>query len=149
MEAFKIINFQRENPGAAFASWEALTADECTSFKERIAERMGLPRNIDPLVMVKKLSDLGVPQAGIGLDPSNDDLAKILQHIKIEPPKMVYINWYRFDNIDKMAFGDLSRNLDSIWYPGPDDIDLFDETMNWILSLSHHGTFESVVFPMR
>lgn len=44
----------------------------------------------------------------------------------IKPQTNVYINWYRYDQVDEMAFVDLDKCFADIWYPGPDDIDIFD-----------------------
>jgi hypothetical protein len=34
---------------------------------------------------------------------------------------------------------DLSRYFDDIFYPGPDDIELFDETLKWFMLVDHEG----------
>lgn len=52
----------------------------------------------------------------------------------------VYINWYRFDVIDKMKLGDLCLHFDNIWYPRVDDVDIFDDSFQWIVSVSYDGT---------
>ncbi len=36
----------------------------------------------------------------------------------------------------------MSRWFDDIWYPASDDIDLFDSTLDWILSVSHSGLID-------
>jgi hypothetical protein len=71
----------------------------------------------------------------------NDDfnLNILLPNVGILTQNNVYINWYQFDNIDKMHFGDLSNYFDDIWYPESDDIDIFDDTFLWVLSIYHYG----------
>jgi len=61
----------------------------------------------------------------------------------ISAEKKVYVNWYRYDNVDEIQFVDLTKYFDDIWYPGLDDIDIFDATFSWILSISHDGAVRS------
>lgn len=58
---------------------------------------------------------------------------------KMMVAQKVYINWHRFDKIDQMQFPDLMGHFDDIWYPGADDIDIFDDSLNWVASVSHFG----------
>jgi len=146
MESFKIKNFERDNPGMAFPSWEPVEPDKCASFKERIARQLGLPSTVDSLLLVRRLNEVASNSKNTGFDRSSHDLLRILQGLKIGPPLIVYINWYRFDNIDKIAFVDLCRNLEDIWYPGTDDIDIFDDTLDWVLTINHEGAIQSVTW---
>ena len=51
----------------------------------------------------------------------------------------VFLNWYRFDNIDEIEVDGLNTYFADIWYPSTDDIDLFDNTFKWIVSIRHDG----------
>lgn len=65
------------------------------------------------------------------------DLAKLVQHLGINPAVDIYLNWYRFDEVDMISLGDVSAYWSDIWYPATDDVDIFDESCTWILSVSH------------
>ena len=32
-----------------------------------------------------------------------------------------------------------NKYFDDIWYPDSDDIDIFDQTLSWILTVLHNG----------
>lgn len=146
MDQFKVENFHRVNPGKTFPAWESLPPGQCSSLMERIAERVGLQPPVDTLVLVEKLNEMASDVVRLESDTTRLDLQKIFQSLKIESLKRVYINWYRFDDIDMMALLDLRLHLEDIWYPASDDIDIFDDTLKWILSITHYGIVRAVVF---
>jgi hypothetical protein len=145
MDQFKIENYQRDKPGMAFPSWEPVPPEKCSLFRERIASQVELQPRVDSLVLLRKLSEISFDVTSFEPDSARPDLLKILQSLKIEPLKQVYINWYRYENIDKMTFLDLELHLDDIWYPASDDIDIFDDTLKWILSVTHYGIVRAVI----
>ena len=69
----------------------------------------------------------------------NFDLSAALSSMKIKCPENVFVNWYRYDNIDKFNLLDLTRYFDDIWYPELDDVDIFDDSFTWIVSVAHSG----------
>ena len=62
-----------------------------------------------------------------------------LQEIGIVPSEKVLINWFRFDQIDKMKSDDVSQYFDDFWYPAADAIDIFDRSLTWIVSVGYSG----------
>jgi len=95
------------------------------------------------LVLTNRLLELSVPYKGINAENEHFDLAAVAKDLGISAEKKVYVNWYRYDNVDEIQFVDLTKYFDDIWYPGPDDIDIFDATFSWILSISHDGAVRS------
>jgi len=63
----------------------------------------------------------------------------VLEKNGIEPYAEILINWDRLEGIFKMSFADLDRFWDDIWYSAIDDIELFDESYEWMLAVDHHG----------
>jgi hypothetical protein len=53
------------------------------------------------------------------------------------------------DFIDAMALNDLVRYFADLWYPGPDDIDILDASLSWILAVGHDGEVKLVQLPGR
>lgn len=62
-----------------------------------------------------------------------------LSALGLNPRRLIYLNWNQFDDIDEMHLPDVSEFFEFLWYPGADDPDLFDESVTWILSISHDG----------
>ena len=59
--------------------------------------------------------------------------------LNIKPNLQVYLNWYSFTDIDILNIIFLDKYFFDIWYPISDDIDIFDESLNWFLSIRHDG----------
>jgi hypothetical protein len=67
------------------------------------------------------------------------DLLHIFNENEISYSEKIYLNWYRFDRIDEMYVMDVAQYFSDLWYPGADDIDVFDFDLNWIISVTHYG----------
>lgn len=139
MEDFKILNFQSKSQGEVFPWFRSLNKSEL----ERIAEKISLLMNEDVkgdlLELVMKVVERAAILPRFNAEDEGFALSSVLKELNIIPMEKVYVNWYRFDNIDEIRFQDLNNYFSDIWYPGPDDIDIFDESLSWILSISHNG----------
>ena len=68
---------------------------------------------------------------------------------KVHPAELIYINWYRFNAIDEMRFSDFVTYFDDVWYPAADDIDVFDSSCLWFLSISHNGVVRQLALGVK
>jgi hypothetical protein len=140
MDRFKIEHFQRDNPGCVFPAFSTLGAAETRALRERLKAQCGLPGNASDLELTRSiaLTATTLPHA----DPQEPDfdVADLLRQLNINPGKEVFINWHRFDIVDRMQFNDLVSHFSDIWYPGADDIELFDDSCSWVLVVPHSGT---------
>lgn len=138
MEKFKIEHFERDNPLKKFPWFRSLNAHELETITQNLSEKLRLTFQ-DNLSFTKTIAELGAPVNGVNAEDDGFKLSKVMSFLDIKPQANVYINWYRYDRIDEMTFVDLDEYFDDIWYPGPDDIDIFDTSFSWILSVSHDG----------
>lgn len=140
MQTFKIDNFKKEKPGHAFPRFESLGVKETEAVRADLASRLGLPQTVDPLELIRCVGQRARVLRDVDADEASFDIAEALRVEGIRPRPDVYVNWYRFDEIDRMRFDDLAQNFDDVWYPTSDDIDIFDSSFSWILSIDHEGT---------
>jgi len=71
---------------------------------------------------------------------SGFDLAAVLHALGVRPNRDVYLYWPLYDDpTDRLALDIASANFRKIWSPGRDDLEIFDDTMTWILSIYHNG----------
>lgn len=143
MENYKIKNFEKENPTKEFPDFNTLPGDKAQEIFSELSER--IEKNAPPDHLVKIINQLGAAVKDVKANNDGFDLARVLSELNIRPNENVYINWYRFDNIDEMHFVDLNSYFDEIWYPGSDDIDIFDSTLSWLLSISHDGNIKYLI----
>ena len=135
MEAFKLVNFKNEyNTNmpivrsiegseceavlcALFRSWHVTTLEEF--FKKEEQE----------FILVDN----------VNAEDEDFDWNKVFNSIEIPVPNEVFINFERFNSIDVFLFKDFCKYFGDIWYPAAADIEVFDATFNWIVSVKHYG----------
>ena len=134
MEKFKI-EFFKEEYGFDFPLFTHLSEDNALKLRGELFARFGIT-NILTLV-----EDISNKQMFLSEIDANSDfkLINTLKCLKIKYLDSLYLNWYKFDNIDAIALKDLDKYFYDIWYPGSDDIDIFDSNLTWIVSIRHDG----------
>ena len=139
MEKFKIDIFYNKYKKRKFPFFRKLSKNESGEILKKISVISGYDTNITPLEIVKNISEKSISLPLFNAENENFSLFSVFDFLNIKPKNEVFINWFRFDDIDKISFEDLNNYFGDIWYPGPDDIDIFDESFLWILSISHYG----------
>jgi hypothetical protein len=139
MKSFKVEHFVRANDGLHFPWFISLQPSELTCLQRRLFHTLNLPEDASLSDLVSSIAKKERLWSGGDAEDDEFDLASVLNAIGITPSDFVYLNWYRFDEIDQMKFVDLVKYFDDIWYPSSDDIDIFDESLSWMVSISHEG----------
>lgn len=139
MDKIKIDNFRKVHHGVDFPKYVSLDTAVTKKIQSLIAQKLGLEIYSDGLALVRKIDSLGELCAGIDAASEEFSLRKALFHEGIKSSGDVYVNWYRYDTIDKIGLDDFDRYFDDVWYPSVDDIDVFDDSLAWVLSVSHDG----------
>lgn len=139
MDQIKIDNFNRENPDWDFPEYVKLGNKACGSIRSLLRKKLKLDSSSDKLALVNEVNLRGEIFSETKSDDENFNLKQTLNSLEVKLPERVLINWYRYDDINEIEFEDLVIYFDDIWYPAVDDIDIFDDTLKWILSISHSG----------
>lgn len=120
--------------------FENLSADKCRELRRGLARRLGVTAEIDGLFLLNKIAGLLAVVEEADACKDSFDLNQVLKSKGVFPKDLVYINWHRFDDIDRMRIVDLKLRFTDIWYPSADDIEVFDDAFSWILSITHDGS---------
>ena len=140
MDDIKVQNFLREHPGAQFPHYRQLSEQEAEKLRRRLCLRLGLPPETSPLDLVHTLFNRSAAVPHVDAEDENFSLRTVLREVGIEPDSKVFVNWHRFDQIDEFSLDGLAKRFVDIWYPATDDIDIFDEGLEWVLSVGYSGT---------
>ena len=70
-------------------------------------------------------------------------------NVGIKQKKTVFINWYRLDQVDELRTSDVFRYFHDLWYPELDDIEIFDDSLNWFVIVTHYGQVRFLELPDR
>lgn len=133
MQDFKIELFEKEYK-INFPSYLHLSEQDSFSIRSKISGKY----NLSIHSLNKELSSIELPLEDINVE-ENFDISRIFEIIKLSPLSKIYINWYKFDDIDLFNLVDFNKYFYDIWFPSSDDIDIFDESLNWIISIRHDG----------
>jgi hypothetical protein len=139
MEDFKIELFEQEYK-INCPNFVHLSENECLFLITQISERYDLEKN-------NLIQSISLRQVNLENVDAKDgfNLIDTLNSISIHPLPKIYINWYQFDDIDIVNTLDLNKYFDYFWFPSTDDIDLFDESLNWIVSVRHDAIVSFII----
>lgn len=140
MERFKIEHFEHDRQGESFPEFHTLDSNELLRIRTELARTIGLDETAEPLVLIKSLLDASHPVEEFDALREGFQLSSLAEHLDLNPDRIIYINWDRLATVDRMEFEDLSKYFHDIWYPSADDIEVFDDTLSWILFVHHSGT---------
>ena len=141
---FKIDRFRETHPGTVPPQLSRLDPGDVTSTRDTVARVLGLPADTSPLQLVKYLDDYETIVPDVDATNPAFSLDELLRDENIVPKEFVLINWYRFDTLDRIRLDDLVRYFHEIWYPSSDDIDILDESVDWVVSVRHDGTIKVI-----
>jgi hypothetical protein len=144
MEPWKIENFGASHPGETFPRHRTLSGADAESLKNRLRVKLGLPCDSDDLQTAQNILSRQSRFSGPNAESEGFDLREVFATLAIVPSNDVYLYWGWDGTIDQIEFCGLATYFDDIWYPGPDDIGLFDETLKWIVLIDHGGFIGSV-----
>lgn len=135
MEAFKLVNFQHEH-NTNMPIVRSIEGSEC----EAVCRSLFRNWHVNTLEeFFKKEEQEFVLVDNVNAEDDDLDWNKVFNSIGIPVPNEVFINFERFNNIDVFLFKDFCKYFDDIWYPAADDIEVFDSSFNWIVSVKHYG----------
>lgn len=138
MKQFKIDLFEQDSE-VSFPNYYSLSKGECASIREKLLFIFPESRGKKHLSLVEEIL---LYQKHIEDVNANDDffcLDEVFRNIGIKTNEDVYLNWYQYDEIDRFKLNDLLEFFNVIWYPSSDDLDLFDDSLSWIISIRHDG----------
>ncbi|OGP14081.1 MAG: hypothetical protein A2052_00765 [Deltaproteobacteria bacterium GWA2_54_12] len=140
MDKFKIEIFERENPLKRFPSFRPLSADEQRVIALKISGKLGIGMQDNLSIIAKAIIQQGIPIKDFNAQDENFTLLQLLSSLNIKPENNVFIDWwFKYGDMDEIAFADLNEYFTEMWFPGPDDIDIFDSTFDWIIHIDHEG----------
>lgn len=139
MNSTKISNFAKEHPGEPFPRHRSLSAVECDQLRRKLAALYSIESTTDDLVAFTNAIAAKRQAVSRVSDDDRFNLADTLKSLGIVADSEVFLNWHRYDSIDEISLYHASLYFDDIWYPYTDDIDIFDKSCLWIVSVDYHG----------
>lgn len=139
MNEIKVQNFSKEHPDIRFPGWRSLSAQEAAEIRAQLAHRIGAREDLNEIALTRLILDRGIFIKELNALDVGFSLCALLANLDIVPRPNVFLNWHHFDDIDQMRLEDVDKFFEYLWYPSADDLDLFDDSLSWLLSISHDG----------
>ncbi|AWG24524.1 hypothetical protein [Flavobacterium kingsejongi] len=133
MEEFKISIFEEEH-SHSFPPYKTLSHQECENLQIKLARKYNIVKKNIVYELFTKQKYYSSTDAS-----ENFNLIDTLNRLWITSLNNVYIDWYGFQRIDLINIQDLSNFFYDIWYPVADDINIFDESLDWLIFIRHDG----------
>ncbi len=140
MRAFKIDNLLRDHPGVPLPHFMPLADSEACALLQKLALKSDRPDGTARDV-TWWLSQRATSLAGIDLDQSQVCLTELFERSNIVPSAAVYVQWSPKE-IDRFQTEDLGAYFYDVWYPSADDIEIFDDSLSWMMFIRHYGGVE-------
>ncbi len=139
METFKIECFEREYGPGTFPWHKALDSRSAEEVRQQLARALGMDVASSGLEMLLVIQERSQFVEGVNAEDEDFDLRAVLEPFGLAHEGQFYLNWYRFDKVDVIGAADVIAHFSDIWYPSSDDIEIFDRSMSWVVSIAHYG----------
>ena len=143
MDAHKIRHFLQDNPVESYPYFRAVEGDELVGLRRSLATALGIPANssLDDIASAILPRMAHVPE--LQADAESFTLRAVIPEDVANGNSAVYLDFSFGDSegggVDSMAVADVIMHFDSIWYWGPDDLLIYDDSFGWMIWIDHHG----------
>ena len=141
MESFKIENFLRDNPGLPALPFVTLTEIEAGEIWKKLALRAGRPDDT-PNGLIQWIERQTQSLPDVNIEETEILLAELFIKSGIDPLPVLYVHWNGPMAIDRLRAVDLAKHFYDVWYPSVDDIEVFDDSLDWVMFVRHYGGVE-------
>lgn len=139
MQSFKRENFEKANPGTTLTGITEVTPERCEFIRSNLISRLRLHRSAGGRDIVEAIASRGRTVHGVNATNASFRLDQVFWQLNVHSAPQVYVNWHQFDEVDEMPLRLLCDHFTDIWYPSSDDIDIFDDSLAWVVSVYHDG----------
>lgn len=131
------------NPGHTYPASAVLHGLDAEQLRKRLALGMGFAADVDAETQAQQSWWGARPvETRTALDRAFS-LPTLLDSLGLGSPSRLYlaqVGWALYDPIEVFTLSALSRWLThGVWCPGPDDLQIFDDSCAWVLCLDHEG----------
>lgn len=142
MDQFKIDNFKKEMGDKEFPWFETLSDEERNKIVSNISRQV-MPKKSKGLSdLVERIRGIQTSIKGVNVKVGELNIDDIFKSKNIDPKDEIFIGWNGYKIIDKIGWKDFAGYFEFIWYSGQDDIDLFDRSYKWIMTIDHDGNIK-------
>ena len=137
MDSFKLKK-HFEKHGVALASHAMLAREEGEALFAKLLSKHGI--DVDDKMAGVFFERMVLPVDCGNAEERSFSLATVFDLLDLRPSRMIYCYWFNYgDPTDLIDWEILATHFHEIWFPGRDDLVLFDESMAWLVHIHHIG----------
>jgi hypothetical protein len=128
--------FRSETPSKRFARYRCLSRKDCEKLSAELFKELEIPRQTE----MKDTLKLACSNSRLLIEKFEGTGREILNLLIIEvgyKPISIFVNYDMFEKIYEIATSEFIKYFGYLYYPGADDIEIFDERRCWLLQLNH------------
>jgi hypothetical protein len=105
----------------------------------KLRNGLAIDQNLKGVALVRYIRERSQNLPEFDAESTEFRLQKCFDKIGLSPRANLFINKQHFEEFIEIETQAMDVLFDEIWFPAADDIELFDDTYSWILSVSHDG----------
>lgn len=143
MQKHKIKHFKAEYSDRDFPKFKKLKKKEIINIRKKLlfSFELNLFKDISEYCNSINLKQKEITD--FYAESEDFNLKEVFNYLSINPKKKVYLEWFFYPfEMDQVYFNDLCKYFDDMWYPSVDDMNIFDETYSWIVTVTHYGNIK-------
>lgn len=131
------------NPSMQYPAKAQVWGAEAERVRKGLARRFGLPEHWSAHEQTCAIWKLGIDTGHRVREGEAMPIQRWLQLLGIQPKDTIYVNWPASTRSDPYDVFDIQSFEDALpvglWRPLADDIELFDDSFDWVLLINHEG----------
>ena len=125
---------------------ETLPPTEVKRLRVILLAKLGLPANAAPPKVLDRIMERSTPYGDVTGNAPDFDLGEVFEKAGIAPRSTLYY-WHGWDEMDTFDRAYLFASIAELWASAtPDDVNVFDASLGWLLTIEHTGLVECVTF---
>ena len=141
------INYHIEEYGSLRFAFDKLDDAACWTLRERLATALRLKETAASVAFEVDVDRSLNLRSKHDAEEQGFSLADVLAEFAIVPLATCLVA-FSFQVIYRFQTTDVVKYFDDIWYPGPDDINILDESLSWMVAVYHHGSIKAARFDL-
>lgn len=149
MDIYKIDNYNRDSDGKPFPWYYHLENAELSELVKKIVFAFSIQMNTTIELIIQKICDkthLLLDNNGSYFNATNEyfQISDVFDLIGVKDQDTIYISWGPGEpclcsDVDLLYIKDVLKHFNDLWYPGTDDMVMFNDSFSFIIWIDHGG----------
>ena len=146
MDSYKLEEFAGDHPGQQYPWVESVQPQEAQRMVSELMSRF-CPSATNASDFIHFIAEQPMLEEITVLD-DEFDFTRLLIDAQIRIPQEILVNFAAFEQLERMRYAEFAKHFRYVYWPATDDLDCFDESLEWIVSIDHDGRITVLKHPV-